>query len=34
MPIVKTSAEKLSASIITRDPEFKKVEHFVLVDWI
>ena len=26
--------EKLSASIITGDPEFKKVEHFVSVDWI
>ena len=28
------TAEKLSASIITGDPEFKKVEHLVSVDWI
>ena len=28
------TAEQLSASIITGDPEFKKVEHFVTVDWI
>jgi ribonuclease VapC len=28
------TAEKLSASIITGDAEFKKVEHLVSVDWI
>jgi len=28
------TAEKLSASIITGDPEFKKVESLVSVDWI
>ena len=28
------TAEQLSASIITGDPEFKKVEHLVSVDWI
>jgi len=28
------TAEKLSASIITGDLEFKKVEHIVSVDWI
>ena len=28
------TAEQLSASIITGDPEFKKVEHLVSVDWL
>ena len=28
------TAEVFSASIITGDPEFKKVEHLVSVDWI
>jgi ribonuclease VapC len=28
------TAKQLSASIITGDPEFKKVEHLVSVDWI
>ena len=28
------TAEKLSASIITGDPEFKKIQHLVSVEWI
>ena len=30
----KENLEQLSASIITGDPEFKKVEHLVSVNWI
>jgi ribonuclease VapC len=28
------TAEKLSASIITGDPEFKKIQHLVSVEWL